>query len=898
MPSCLPVLRARFAVLAALVLCLAALVVLPGSASAGTCTPASATVTTWAEYRVATSAITACAAGDTFTVNVANGFSYSSGTGLAWSYAGSLVIQGNISSPPVLDMTGADTYVIRHSSAGGLTLRNLVIQNLDGTAQTSSPVYVTNGAGSPTIVLDNTTIQNSNTANPAIFGGGVSTLVQITNGSSVINNVANGSNSDPTTGNRRQGQGGGIYSAGSIEISNSTISGNTASNTGSGGGGGAWAQSGSVTVTNSTVAGNSATQASSQGGGLYSAQYMTITGSTISGNSVSGDGGGVYINYNSTITNSTIVNNTATGLGGGAWTGGIASPRGGATFQYATVAGNTATTGPAVYANSLLILVGSVIDNGTSPAPCTASGAWKTSSFSVSTSSSCLQTSGTGDAVKTTGEIALGALANNGGTTQTKLPGAGSVLIGWINATNPAPSVTTDQRGTARSQPFTAGSVQVNSSDADLSALAATGSGAITLSPTFAAATTAYTGSVANAVTSATVTPTVVAGHGATVTVNGVATTSGSASAAISLTVGANAIPVVVTSQDGTTTKTYTVTITRAASTDATLSSLVITGAGSPITLTPTFASGTYAYTASVANAIASVTATPTRNQANATITVNGTAVTSGTASGAISLNVGATTITTVVTAQDGTTTHTYTVTITRAPSADATLASLALSTGALDPAFAAATTVYTASVGNDAATITVTPTSNQADATIAVNGTAVASGAASAAITLNVGANTITTIVTAQDGTTTLTYTVEVTRAAAPPTPATPATPAKPEAKGALQVLSARAAAGAGGVIEQISVKHTGRISIRGTVAGGTLRARQVACTGGAKITRAGKRTIRCALTAAARHTLATRALSITVVTTFTAPDGSSASATSHVRLKAYRATPSHVTG
>ena len=46
---------------------------------------------------------------------------------------------------------------------------------------------------------------------------------------------------------------------------------------------------------------------------------------------------------------------------------------------------------------------------------------------------------------------------------------------------------------------------------------------------------------------------------------------------------------------------------------------------------------------------------------------MNGVAVTSGTASGSIALAVGANTITTIVTAQDGTTTHTYTITVTRA---------------------------------------------------------------------------------------------------------------------------------------------------------------------------------------------------------------------------------------
>jgi uncharacterized protein with beta-barrel porin domain len=145
--------------------------------------------------------------------------------------------------------------------------------------------------------------------------------------------------------------------------------------------------------------------------------------------------------------------------------------------------------------------------------------------------------------------------------------------------------------------------------------------------------------------------------------VNGVAVASGSASGSINLNVGANTITTVVTAQDRSTTKTYTTTVTRAAATDANLSGLTLSSGA----LTPTFASSTFAYTQSVANGVSSITVTPTVNQANATVTVNGTAVTSGSTSGNISLNVGANTITTVVTAQDGTTTQTYTTTVTRA---------------------------------------------------------------------------------------------------------------------------------------------------------------------------------------------------------------------------------------
>ena len=213
-------------------------------------------------------------------------------------------------------------------------------------------------------------------------------------------------------------------------------------------------------------------------------------------------------------------------------------------------------------------------------------------------------------------------------------------------------------------------------------------------------------------------------------------------------------------------TQTYTLTVSAAASTDATLSGLTFSSGA----LTPAFASATIGYTQSVANGVSTITVTPTVNQANATVTVNGTTVATGVASGNINLNVGSNTITTVVTAQDGTTTKTYTTTVTRAAasSTDATLSAFTISSGTLSPTFTGTTTAYTASVTNATSSITVTPTVNESHATVTVNGTAVTSASASGSISLSVGANTITTVVTAQDGTTTKTYTTTITRAAA----------------------------------------------------------------------------------------------------------------------------------
>ena len=193
----------------------------------------------------------------------------------------------------------------------------------------------------------------------------------------------------------------------------------------------------------------------------------------------------------------------------------------------------------------------------------------------------------------------------------------------------------------------------------------------------------------------------------------------------------------------------------------STLSNLVLSSG----TLSPGFNSGTTSYTTSVASSTSSITVTPSRTQANATITVNGSAVTSGNASGAIPLNFGSNDITVLVRAQDGVTTSTYTVAVTR-PSNISTLSNLVLSTGTLSPGFNSGTTSYTTSVANSVATgYAVTPTrTNSNSATVQYLGS---TGTTTFTGALAVGANVIRTIVTAQDGVTTTTYTVTVTRAA-----------------------------------------------------------------------------------------------------------------------------------
>lgn len=102
-------------------------------------------------------------------------------------------------------------------------------------------------------------------------------------------------------------------------------------------------------------------------------------------------------------------------------------------------------------------------------------------------------------------------------------------------------------------------------------------------------------------------------------------------------------------------------------------------------------------------------------------------------------------------------------------PSPNAALASLALSQGALSPAFAGGVTAYTVTVPHGVAQLSLTPVAAQAGASITVNGVPVTSGAATAPLPLAVGSSVIQVEVLAQNGVARRTYTVTVERGQAP---------------------------------------------------------------------------------------------------------------------------------
>ena len=154
--------------------------------------------------------------------------------------------------------------------------------------------------------------------------------------------------------------GGGIYSLGTLTLTNSTVSGNTTRRLGGGiFSSGIATRGGMLTLTNSTVSGNTARH----GGGIHNHRTLTLKNSTVSGNTAGGGGGGISNAGTLTLTNSTVSGNTAGDGGGGI------SNAGPLTLTNSTVSGNTAGDGGGGISNAggPLTLTNSTVSGNTAP---------------------------------------------------------------------------------------------------------------------------------------------------------------------------------------------------------------------------------------------------------------------------------------------------------------------------------------------------------------------------------------------------------------------------------------------------------------------------------------------------------------------------------------------------
>jgi alpha-tubulin suppressor-like RCC1 family protein len=234
-------------------------------------------------------------------------------------------------------------------------------------------------------------------------------------------------------------------------------------------------------------------------------------------------------------------------------------------------------------------------------------------------------------------------------------------------------------------------------------------------------------------------------------------------------------ITLTVTAEDGTIRDYVIVVVPTTPSSDANLGGLAI----SPGTLSPAFVSSTTDYAATVPNGTTSVVVTATVNDVGATVSYSttGGTCTLGNASPSTCdiAPSGTTTITITITASDLTTIKTYTIVVTVADenaSSDAKLGELAISPGALSPAFVSSTTDYAAIVPNGTTSAVVTATTNDVSATVSYSttgGTCTPGNTSPSTCEIAPsGTTTITITITAADGATIETYTMIVTVAGA----------------------------------------------------------------------------------------------------------------------------------
>jgi predicted outer membrane repeat protein len=224
---------------------------------------------------------------------------------------------------------------------------------------------------------------------------------------------------------------------GSVTVTASTFTGNSASTNGGAIDSGDDGGGGSVTVTASAFTGNSARDhgGAIDSGGAGGGGSVTVSASTFSGNTASEDGGAIDSGDSSgggsvTVSASTFSGNSAS-TDGGAIDSGDNDGGGSVTVSASTFAGNSAfydgeainSGGAATVAVAADVFAGSC-DQGR--------GTWDDAGYNAGSDGSCLA-GGPGDVdAGSVAALGLGALAANGGPTQTIMPQPGSPETGII----------------------------------------------------------------------------------------------------------------------------------------------------------------------------------------------------------------------------------------------------------------------------------------------------------------------------------------------------------------------------------------------------------------------------------------------------------------------------------
>ena len=353
------------------------------------------------------------ATGSTYTISDVN--NTTDGNNGLPSVTSVILIEGNSSIIERSSISGTPDLRLFHIAAtGNLTIRNATLRNGQFSTTTGGAMSYNRG----TLTIDNSLVTNNSTASG--IGGA----------------IEHSSGVGPVT-----------------TINNTIFSNNSASQ-----GGAIRVLSANITITNSWFTGNSAT---TNGGTIQcctTGGVILVSNTTFSGNSAGGAGGAMYLQSGSNVTlnNSTISGNLANTNGGG-----ISMVSGVVNFNHSTIAGNTADSdsnasgdGGGIYRSAGTVnlknsIVADNIDRGNQAPDCF--GVMTTQFYNhIENVTGCTFSTSTGDI--TGSDPGLGALSNNGGSTQTQAPAVNSVVLDTIpNGTNDCgTTITNDQRGATR----------------------------------------------------------------------------------------------------------------------------------------------------------------------------------------------------------------------------------------------------------------------------------------------------------------------------------------------------------------------------------------------------------------------------------------------------------------
>ncbi len=334
--------------------------------------------------------------------------------------AASCVVDGNNSSR----VFNVDSFTMR---ASGLTVQNGNANNYGGGGFRIAP-------STATLILEDAVVRNNST---------------VSGGAGIMNEGTLSITRTILSGNASPSGGGAIWSVGTLTVFATEITGNTSS----GGYGGGLLLGGSTELTDVTISGNTAAgyfwvDRWLGGGGIFSTTLVTLERVTLEDNFAKIGGGIHFEGTNLTITNSTFTNNGGS-LGGGAIHVSDTNHHN-LNLTNVTIAGNLDSglgggaislgTTPATVAIANTIIA----DNGADQ--CDSNSQIVSFGHNLETTDTC-GLNAAGDQVNTPSGLA--AIADNGGFTRTMalLPGSAAIDTG-----NEIGAPATDQRGVSRPQ--------------------------------------------------------------------------------------------------------------------------------------------------------------------------------------------------------------------------------------------------------------------------------------------------------------------------------------------------------------------------------------------------------------------------------------------------------------